>query len=131
MPNYRVSCEKANDLPREAIKVPEWPLLDDEGKPLLDANGDAQCTWYVRSMTLGERKEFDARIMYLKDGKTEVDQKVVRSELLIRALCDESGQRIFGDEDIPLLEGKCGETCTRIFLAAQRLSGLDKTEKNS
>lgn len=93
---------QCDDLPREIIKVPEW-------------GGEVQ----VRTMTGTDRDAFEASLIG-KEGRLEN----VRARLVSLAVCDESGDRLFGDADIAALGAKSAKALDRVFAVAQRLNGI-------
>ena len=75
---------QCDDLPKETVKVPEW-------------GGEVQ----VRTMTGTDRDAFEASLIG-KEGRLEN----VRARLVSLAVCDESGNRLFGDADVAALGAK-------------------------
>ena len=104
------------DAKIEEVHVPEW----------VDENGDDLV--YVRGMTGAERDAFEAET-YLK--RTEDGQQNYvnfRARLCIRAICDETGKRIFSDNDVDFLGAKQASALDRVFAAAQRLAGIGRKD---
>ena len=93
---------QCDDLPKETVKVPEW-------------GGEVQ----VRTMTGTDRDAFEASLIG-KEGRLEN----VRARLVSLAVCDESGNRLFGDEDVAALGAKSAKALDRVFAVAQRLNGI-------
>ena len=120
----RDSVLKAQDIPApEKVEVPEW----------------GGCI-YVRIMTGTERDEFEASsIQIVGKGKHRTvspDMRNARAKLLVRCLCDESGKRLFNDQDIVALGKKNSGVLDRLFERTQALNGirdqdLDELEKYS
>ncbi len=100
----RDSILDAQDLPSEAVDVPEW-------------GGSV----YVRVMTGVERDAFEASLMSA-GGQTNVAN--VRARLAVLCVCDESGQRLFGDDDVEPLGRKSAAALDRIFTIAQRINHI-------
>ena len=97
----------ANDLKSEDIEVPEW-------------GGAVR----VRSFTGRERDAFEAS-MVRGDGKDrKVDLTNMRARLVGLTVIDETGQRLFTDEEVDLLGAKSGAALDRVFAVAQKLNGL-------
>jgi len=94
----------AQDLPMESLNVPEW-------------GG----TVHVRVMTGAERDAFEASLI-AGGGKTNVAN--VRARLAVLCICDESGQRLFGDDDVTPLGQKSAAALDRIFTVAQRINHI-------
>ena len=102
----------AEDLQIEKVDVMEWGLSVD-----------------VRGLTGVERDEWE---------KSRVDQKAKvkrgqsqplklsnwRASLVVRTVCDEKGQLLFGDKDIVAVGKKSAMAIERVFTVAMRLSGL-------
>jgi hypothetical protein len=109
----------ASDLPKEKVEVPEW--------------GGA--VW-VKTMTGAERDSFEQSIIDAKGSTvpTNVKGKVkavpkpnftnVRARLVVRAVVDEQGTRLFTDDDAEALGAKSGKALDRLFEVAQRLCGI-------
>jgi hypothetical protein len=85
-------------------------------------------TVFVRGLTLREYDGFETAITEAKRrGLT-----TVRAELLVRTLCDESGARLFSDEDTEALAALGQDVLEPAFQAAAKLSGLtEDVGKNS
>ena len=109
----------AQDLQTEDVEVPEW-------------GGAIR----VRSFTGRERDAFEAS-MVRGDGKDrKVDLTNMRARLVGLTVIDETGQRIFTDDEVDLLGAKSGAALDRVFAVAQKLNGLsgadvDELSKNS
>lgn len=97
---------QCDDLPKETVKVPEW-------------GGEVQ----VRTMTGTDRDAFEASLISKEVGK-EGRLENVRARLVSLAVCDESGNRLFGDEDVAALGAKSAKALDRVFAVAQRLNGI-------
>ena len=97
----------AQDLQTEDVEVPEW-------------GGAVR----VRSFTGRERDAFEAS-MVRGDGKDrKVDLTNMRARLVGLTVIDETGQRLFTDEEVDLLGAKSGAALDRVFAIAQKLNGL-------
>lgn len=115
------AIEKAPDLQSEPVEVPEW-------------NG----TVLVRGLTAADKdKLMQAASIDAPPGKRdadgnpiekEVDISVYRLQVVARSLVDQSGTRLFGDDEIHLLGAKDSEAVERIFRVAQRLSKLRRED---
>jgi hypothetical protein len=133
-PNLKGSIQRAAKLKRKSIEIPEWPHTDDDGQPILDEAGNPVCTYWVRDMTLKERSGFDASVTKTVDpvtGDGKVDLEVVRTQLLVRTLCDESGQRLFTDDEASIIDGLDSGSAVTAFVAAQEVTGLSVNTKKS
>ncbi len=112
---------QARDQVIERVEVPEW--------------GGSVC---VRSISAKERGLIEAAAARFKETKGR-DDSFVRSftvRLAGQTICDESGKRLFSDDEIAQLAEKNAAVVSRIAEVAQRLCGLTKEdleqlEKNS
>ena len=100
-----------DDLKVEAVAVPEW-------------GG----TVHVRGMRGFERDAFE-QSMFTGEGesRTFVGDNI-RARLLVRTLCNENGERLFDDSDDADLGRRNAAAISRLYLVAQRLSGLGDEE---
>jgi len=90
---------------------------------------------YVRPLTGAERDSYEASQYTMQGDKLERHLENLRARLLVRAICDESGKRLFTDADAPALGEKSAAVLGRLFVVAQRLSGMtaeaaEDAEKN-
>lgn len=109
----------ATDIITEVVPVPEW------GGEVL-----------VRSLSGAERDRFEASIVDVRGKRRSVNLLNVRARLVALAIVDESGQQVFRAGDVEALGAKSAAALSRVFDAAQRLSGLsdddvEELEKNS
>jgi hypothetical protein len=129
------SIRAARDLGPRPVDIPAWPHLDDEGKSIIDPQtGKPECTYYVRKMRLSERNAFDKVISTngVDDFSNPVKQfEKYYAELLVRTLCDENGERIFGDNETDVIGGKAFESCVEAFKLSHAINGLGGEAKNS
>jgi hypothetical protein len=96
-----------NDTPSELVKVPEW------GVEIL-----------VRGFSLGAKDDFLASILDIKTN--EPNLKAFNAGILVGTSFDpETGERLFTEDDIPVLKQKSAAAVARIVEVGQRLSGLD------
>ena len=113
----RAEILAADDLPRELVEVPEW-------------GGSV----YVRGLTAMERSEFENLMLGLENKRIKVgksddmtiqmDMRVLRVRLSALCMVDEKGNRLFGDDAVEALGRKSADALNRIFVVAQRLSGM-------
>lgn len=101
----------ANDVVKELVFVPEW-------------GGEV----WVRGMTGASRDKFEASIVQTKGKDQTVNMTNLRAKLASFTICDEQGQRLFSDADIMELSNKSAAALQRIFVVAQRLSGIGDDE---
>lgn len=109
----------ATDIITEVVPVPEW------GGEVL-----------VRSLSGAERDRFEASIVDVRGKRRSVNLLNVRARLVALAIVDESGQQVFRAGDVEALGAKSAAALSRVFDAAQRLSGLsdddvEELKKNS
>ena len=97
----------ANDLKSEDVEVPEW-------------GGAVR----VRSFTGRERDAFEASMVRGEGRDRKVDLTNMRARLVGLTVIDETGQRLFNDEEVDLLGAKSGAALDRVFAIAQKLNGL-------
>ena len=109
----------AQDLQTEDVEVPEW-------------GGAVR----VRSFTGRERDAFEASMVRGEGRDRKVDLTNMRARLVGLTVIDETGQRLFTDDEVDLLGAKSGAALDRIFAIAQKLNGLsgadvEELSKNS
>ena len=109
----------ANDLKSEDVEVPEW-------------GGAVR----VRSFTGRERDAFEASMVRGEGRDRKVDLTNMRARLVGLTVIDETGQRLFTDDEVDLLGAKSGAALDRVFAVAQKLNGLsgadvEELSKNS
>ena len=97
----------ADDLKTEDVDVPEW-------------GGTVR----VRAFSGRERDAFEASLVR-GDGKDrKVDLTNMRARLVALTVVDESGQKVFTQDDVDLLGAKSDAALDRVFSVAQKLNGL-------
>ena len=101
----------ANDLKSEDVEVPEW-------------GGAVR----VRSFTGRERDAFEASMVRGEGRDRKVDLTNMRARLVGLTVIDETGQRLFTDEEVDLLGAKSGAALDRVFAVAQKLNGLSSAD---
>lgn len=87
-----------------AVEVPEWGL-----------------SVYVRTMTLGE---MEALQTFVDASKDDANTTAV-AEMAVRIICDENGERVFGDDDADEIRAKSHKALTRIANAFTEVNGVD------
>src|SRR4051812_3187961 len=97
----------ADDLKRETVPVPEW--------------GGTVC---VRTMTGAERDDYEAETYRMRGASADNNLANLRARLCVRTICDESGQRLFTDQDIDALGKKSAAALDRCVEVALRLSKI-------
>lgn len=98
---------EADDLPSEAVEMPEWG-----------------CTVHLRAMTGDEALRYYQALR----GDT-VDPAAARNLLLAICLCDESGERVFSDADAGALGRKAAPLLARLHDVAVRLNRLGAAQE--
>ena len=101
----------ANDLQTEDVEVPEW-------------GGAVR----VRSFTGRERDAFEASMVRGDGRDRKVDLTNMRARLVGLTVIDETGQRLFTDDEVDLLGAKSGAALDRVFAVAQKLNGLSGSD---
>lgn len=99
---------KIDDLPREAVEVPEWGV-----------------TVYVRAMTGSERDQYEAGLIENKDMPLKEKLRNMRANLVVLCTVDENGARVFDDADVDAVGAKSAEALNRIVEVAQKSNALD------
>lgn len=93
--------------PMEAVDVPEW-------------GG----TVYVRQMTSAERDAHEGERLIVRGDRVEFSHDNVRAKLLVKCICDESGNRLFGDADAAALGQQPAGILMRLARVAARLNSF-------
>jgi hypothetical protein len=94
---------EANDLKLLKVAVPEW-------------GGDV----FIRVMSVGERDAYENDWIANKNKGVED----FRTKFLARCLCDENGDRLFSDEEIPVLAKKSAKVMSRLWQKAMDHNAL-------
>lgn len=98
------------DLPIEEVEVPEW-------------GGSV----FVRGLNGKERDYFELSVIDQRN-KGKVNLENIRAKLCALTICDETGEHLFSYDEVDQLAKKSGAALGRIFLVAQRLSGLSEDD---
>jgi hypothetical protein len=80
--------------------------------------------FYLRGLTAGERDAFEAACFVGKGPNKEMNFVNLRARLLVRALCDKDGARLFTDSEVETVAGLPARIVDPLFDAAQKLSGM-------
>lgn len=102
----------AKDKKMVAMDIPEWP--DESGEP-----GKVN----IRVMSGTERDRFESEFV---NGNKSVD--MVRAKLVAKCLCDEEGNRLFTEQEIPALGEKSASVLDRLFTACMKLNRFTKDD---
>lgn len=79
---------------------------------------------WVRGMTGAERDKFESSVIQFKGSSQSLNLSNVRAKLCALTICDEEGKRLFTEADVQLLSEKSAVELSKIFIVAQRLSGI-------
>lgn len=111
---------QAVDIKSELVSVPEW------GGEVL-----------VREFSGSDRDAFEASMVKVNEaGERTADLSNMRAKLVSMCLIDEeTGERMFGLDELELLGKKSAAALERVFRVCQRLNGLgnqdvQEAEKN-
>jgi hypothetical protein len=102
MPLDRKSILAANDVKLEKTPVPEW-------------GGDV----YLRVISGADRDRFE-------ESYADQKMKAFRIRFLLLTLCDDSGERLFKDEEAELLGKKSSVVINRLFEAGWKLNAFSQ-----
>lgn len=108
---------KAMDLPFRDVDVPEW-------------GGSVR----VSTMTAADRDSFEQSIYETgPDGKPILKHENFRAKLLSRALVSETGERLFGEDelDVSALGAKSAKIIQMLFDIAQELNGTSRAAQEA
>lgn len=94
------AIKKASDFKVDKVSVPEW-------------GGDV-C---IKTLSGTERDAFE-------EGYAEQKMKNFRARFLVLTLCDENGDRLYGDDEAGELGGKSAVVLNRLFEAAWALNAF-------
>lgn len=82
---------------------------------------------FMKVLKLKEREAFERRHEDLKKNGAE-NVSSFRARLAVATLCDQAGELLFTEGDIPLLEDKWAASFDYIADQAMALSGITKTD---
>lgn len=97
----------AQDIETVEVAVPEW------GGCVL-----------VKGMTGLERDELEASVVSRRGKQVDVNLINLRAKMVAKCVVDETGARLFGEEDVRTLGKKSAGALQRVFEVAQRLAGM-------
>lgn len=106
----RTRVLQVEDLPREAVHVPEW-----------------DATIYVRTLTARERDAFESQQLQLSERKRDTNDNI-RARLVVLASVDEQGVRVFADADADALGNKASAALDRLATVALRLNRISNSD---
>ena len=100
-----------NALKSEVVEVPEW------GVQVM-----------VRELSASEHDAYQAALVNVgKGGGYTVDLSNHRCELLVRALRDLDGKRLFQDREVSVLGQAPSPVIDRLYAIAQRVTGIEES----
>lgn len=109
-----------SDIGRSYVHVPEWATTPE------DAPDTYVC---IRGLTGTERDNFEGSVVSFKGNDKQVNLRNIRAKLVAMVLIDEdTGERLYSDTEVALLGNRSAAALTRVFEAAQRLSGLTDSD---
>jgi len=79
---------------------------------------------WVRGMTGAERDRFESSVIQFKGSSQNLNLSNIRAKLCALTICDESGTRLFNEADVQALGEKSAVELSKVFIVAQRLSGI-------
>ncbi len=80
----------------------------------------------LREMNGAERDHFEVASVKEVDGKRQVQAMYLRARLVASCLVDETGARIYADDEVEMLANDVPAIVLgKLFEAAQKLNGLD------
>lgn len=107
----RAAILAADDIKTEAVLVPEW-----SGSVL------------VRGLTGAQRDKFETKIIEQRGTKQIWHREHIRAWMVVMSVVDEDGDYLFSDTDVAAVSQKSAGALERIFSAAQRLSGITRSD---
>lgn len=106
----RDSILSASDIETRDVGVPEW-------------GGSVR----LRSLTGLERDSWEASNRLLKGSEYVPNIKGAKARLLVRAMVDENGVRLFADTDAGALAAKSAGVIERLAEVVAQMSGITET----
>lgn len=103
---------QASDIQREVVNVPEW------GGSVI-----------VQGLSGAARDDFEEASMKGKGRNRELNVSNLRARLVVRSVVDESGVRLFQDNDAHTLGRKSAAALQRVYNVASRLSGISAEDE--
>lgn len=101
-------------------KILGAPDLVTERVPIHEWNGAVN----VRSLTAAARDAFEASCFTGQGGERRTNLLNLRARLVALSVVDDEGHRLFSEQDVAALGEKNAAAVERLFVVAQRLSGL-------
>ena len=105
----------SEDIKIEPVDLPEW--------------GEKGGRVFVKTLTGNERDAWEERMVNSRKTKGgKLDIRLLKAQLVIASVCDESGARIFVPTDAEELNAKSSKCLDQLSTVAQRLSGISEQE---
>lgn len=79
---------------------------------------------YIRVMTGQELDKYYEETISLVDGQVVATQENKMAKLLVKCICDESGNRLFADNEIAQLGNVSSTVLVPLYEAAMRLNNM-------
>ena len=98
---------EAKDIKIELVPTPGW-------------GGEV----YVKGLNGAERDKFEGSLVILRGKDKQMNMTNIRAKLASMSICDEKGKRLFNENDVQALSQKSASELQRMFVVAQRLSGI-------
>lgn len=104
-----------SSLPKEEVQIPEW-------------NGSI----WIRGLTAAERDLYESQVFIVDTNKGKTTGRMnrlnIRARMIRYTACDQDGDALFNDGDIPRIGELPAVIIDRLFDVAQRLSGMSKED---
>lgn len=100
--NLRELISGVKDYRLEAVEVPEW-----------------NTTVHLREITVSERDKL------LGKFETPMRETAAYAHILLHSLCDENGNRVFGDDEYETLASKNAKVIDRLAKQALKLNAIN------
>ena len=98
---------QADDIKIELVQTPGW-------------GGEV----YVKGLNGAERDKFEGSLVIMRGKDKQMNMTNIRAKLASLTICDEKGKRLFNENDVQALSQKSAAELQRVFVVAQRLSGI-------
>ncbi len=113
----------AQDRPREWVALEEWTPAGET----FDAERHGV---YVGTMSARDRDAWESRLFADKGGDESRNFNNLRARLAVHTVQDESGARVFTEDDTTWLADKAGSPLDAIFSVALKLNKLSKRDQD-
>lgn len=103
----------AQDVTIEQVEVPEWGGFV-----------------FVRSLSAKDRDTLESSMVQQKGKTRTVTLDDFSAKLFVATVCDQEGNLLFSESDVPSLSRKSAAAVRRVLEVAQRLSGMNAEDVN-